>query len=112
MIKISRKDVKDGKWFQAEESGQLLGFATSRLNEDKQVVLDSIHIVPVARRKGIETALLDSVLKWGNEEGATEVVGEFFPEFRGGEDERAARKFYERHGISIDNEDKLSGRIK
>ncbi|MCX6705967.1 MAG: GNAT family N-acetyltransferase [Candidatus Woesebacteria bacterium] len=113
MIKIKQKDVKGGRWFQAEEeNGQLLGFATSSLNENNQVVLDSIHVVPIARKKGIGTALLDSVLKWGNEEGVNEVVGEFFPEFRGGEDERAARKFYERRGISIDSENNLKGRVR
>ena len=112
MIKISQKSVKDGRWFQAEEDGQLLGFATSSLNENNQVVLYSTHVMPIDRKKGIGTALLDSVLKWGNEQGATEVVGEFIPEFRGGEDERAARKFYNKHGFSIDGDNNLSGRVR
>ncbi len=112
MFKIIQKDVKDCKFFQAEENGQLIGLAVSSINENRQVVLDSIHIIPGARRGGVGSALLNSVIKWGKEEGIDEVVGEFSPEFRGGEDEKAARKFYEKHGFTIDEENNLRGRVK
>ncbi len=111
MAKIEQRDIEGAHWYQVKEGGETVGFAISSLDSQGKVVLDSIHVIPGRRKSGVGSALLGAVKSWGKDKGATKIMGGFSPEFRGGEDEEAARKFYARHGITITEEDKLEGDI-
>ena len=111
MAEIYQRDVNGARFFQAEEGGTTKGFAVSSLGNDGQLILDSIHVVPPARGKGIGSALLSAVFDWGKEKGASEITGDFYPEFKGGNDEKAAREFYRKHGVEICSDGKLKRKI-
>ena len=112
MTEIHQRDIGDGRWFEARDPQQRLeGLAVVSLQE-KGLNLDTIHVVPIARRKGIATILLEAIFKWGKENGAEEITGDFSPEYIGGQDEFNARLFYKKHGIEITADNKLKGKVK
>lgn len=114
MANILQSDAQDGaRLFTAKDaSGESIGFALSSLDKNGKLCLDSIHVIPKARRGGVGGALLRAVISWGINNGAQELTGEFYPEFRGGADETAARMFYDKNNIQIDEDNNLRGRLR
>ena len=113
MGRIIQSDANGARYFEAKsDNNETVGFAVSSIDSNGKLSLDSIHVIPGIRKNGVGSILLDAVISWGISEGANELVGEFFPEFRGGKDEEDARKFYAKNGINIDGENNLRGRIR
>ena len=113
MSSIHEKDAPDGKTriVTHQEKGETNGFAMGTITDGNQLYLDNIHTIPAARGKGIGSIILHALFGWAQSHGCNEVTGDFFPEFKGGADEEAARKFYAKHGIKIDDQNRLHGKI-
>ncbi len=110
-MEIKNREANDAEWFEAKSDGEIVGFAIASEQGRKKVKLDDIHVIPGMRKKGIGEKLLASIIHWAKSRGASEIVGSFSPEFRGGKDEEAARKFYGSQGFDIDSEGNLYKKI-
>ncbi|MFC1625938.1 GNAT family N-acetyltransferase [Patescibacteria group bacterium] len=112
MVEIAQKNIEDEssvRWFEATINKKIVGFAIARVKEGV-LSLDTIHIEAWARGQKIGTNLLKSAFKWGKDQGALEIVGEFWPE--GGKEERKkVQGFYAKHGIVVDENNGLRGKI-
>jgi len=95
----------------SDQKGGINGLGVASIGKDGNLIIGSIHVIPAARRRGVGASILDAIKKYGKECGAKELTGDFFPEFRGGKDEAAARKFYRKHGIEITSEGKLKAKL-
>lgn len=112
MPRIIQKPVKGGQWFEYHDDNELSGFGVAQLSDDKTLILESIHVIPGRRKRGIGSRLLESIINWGKDQGAQKLEGEFKPEYgRGSESEKAAKSFYNKNEISIDEKDHLSRRL-
>lgn len=105
MERILRDDIPDGGCFVLvrEEGHPSLGHGIA-IVEENILLLESIQVLKRHRGRGIGRQILDALVEWGMEQGATELRGDFTPDT--GEEE-VARVFYERMSIQITPERKL-----
>lgn len=103
MISLLEADIDHGIRVTAKEADNTVGFGMATL-QGPVLFLDSIHVIPPFRGKGLGTAIIDACIKWGQQQGAQFLKGEFKPEFG---NETLVRPFYEKKGIEITPEGKL-----
>jgi ribosomal-protein-alanine N-acetyltransferase len=88
-------DTRSRYYLAAEDgTGALVGWAGILIAGDQAEIL-TIGVVPHARRQGIGTLLLDGLLHYARERGASEL----FLEVR--LDNEAAQQLYQRHGFAV-----------
>lgn len=86
-----------------QEDGPTLGYGIAVI-EGGTLLLETIQVLRRHRGKGFGRQIINSLLQWGTENGATELTGVFTPDT--GEEE-PVRAFYEKMGIEITPERKL-----
>lgn len=112
MPKIEQSDANGARFFKVKnQSGEVEGFGISSLTNDNQLKVDTIQVIPGARKKGVGGAILGAIIGWGKAKGARKITGEFFPEYRGGKSEEELREFYKKRGIHVDEKGNLIGKI-
>lgn len=112
MREIEEKNIEGGRWFQRKnDRGEISGVLISSIS-GRKLLLEHFQVNKKERNKGVGSSLMGAAFDWGKKNGALEIVGEFVPEGRGGQDEKVAREFYKKHGIEIDEKGNLRGRIK
>lgn len=86
-------DHRGSKTWVAEEGDQIAGFLVAQRTSDEDVYIVTIDVASASRRRGVGSALMEAVEKWGRKQGARLISLE------AAVDNQAARAFYERHGF-------------
>ena len=90
-------DPDRGAQLVAEADGRLLGFATlyrcfDTLLADRVLVMNDLFVDPASRNEGVGAALFDASLAYASVRGYARL------DWVTAQDNRAAQRFYERHG--------------
>lgn len=99
------------KFVYKNDDGDILGYIAIALAGANTLRIDSLQVILPARRQGIARTLLLEAIDFGKLNGASKLVGDFEPEYRTEESERAAKRFYESLGIKILKGNKLFAEI-
>lgn len=107
MFEISISNTEDGGILAKAYDDKVLGSGAARV-VGQIMTLDSIQVNLGERRRGIGTRLLKEIIEWAKDQGATEIVGNFKPEFQ---DFEKVKAFYESFYIEVSENGELRGFI-
>lgn len=98
---IEKTYLKEGQFFVAENTEEIVGTAAVRYEDEKTVRMRRLFIQRGFRRRGLGSRLLAKTVKFSRNEGYERMVLATFPVMKG------ALSFYQKKGFEITGQDNM-----